>query len=121
MTRFKVGAAYTRADLYKLLDVPEDKQHGAWNRGYREWAGEMFIFATVGVGTTSGFDYQNALHPDGSMTWVGVKSSHLGQAQIKAILDPQHPTHLFVRESRICLIRCVVVRTLLTGGAENAA
>ncbi len=70
MAEFDVGTAYTRADIYELLVVPEEKQGGAWNRGYREWDGEMFIFATVGVGTTSGFDYLNALHPDGSMTWT---------------------------------------------------
>ena len=61
MAEFAVGAAYTRADIYELLEVPEEKQGGAWNRGYREWAGQMFVFATVGVGTTSGFDYPNAL------------------------------------------------------------
>jgi 5-methylcytosine-specific restriction protein A len=56
MVESAVGADYTRADIYELLDVPEEKQGGAWNRGYREWVGEMFIFATVGVGMTSGFD-----------------------------------------------------------------
>ena len=55
MAEFDVGTAYTRADIYELLHVLEDKRHGAWNRGHREWDGEMFIFATVGVGTTSGF------------------------------------------------------------------
>ncbi len=55
----------------------EGKRDGAWNRGYREWNGEMFIFANVGAGTTSGFDYPNALHPDGSLTWTGVGSSAL--------------------------------------------
>ncbi len=79
MAEFDVGAAFTRADIYELIHVPEEKRHGAWNRGHREWEGEMFIFATVGVGTTSGFDYPNALHPDGSMTWTGVGSSHSGQ------------------------------------------
>ncbi len=45
MAEFTAGAAYRRADIYELLGVPELKQDGAWNRGYREWDGEMFIFA----------------------------------------------------------------------------
>jgi hypothetical protein len=99
MAKFEVGKAYTRADIYELLKVSEEKQGGAWNRGYREWDGEMFIFATAGVGTTSGFDYPNALLPDGSMTWTGVGSSHSGQRQIQAILDVDCVTHVFARES----------------------
>jgi hypothetical protein len=99
MFKFEVGRDYTRTDIYDLLGVPQDKRHGAWNRGYREWAGEMFIFATVGVGTTSGFDYDNALHADGSMTWTGVASSHVDQPQVQAILDLARVTHVFVRES----------------------
>jgi hypothetical protein len=87
MSRFKIGDAYTRADLYELIAVPEEKQGGAWNTGYREWSGEMYIFATVGAGTTSGFDYPNEIHPDESMTWTGVDASHSGQKQIQAILD----------------------------------
>ena len=43
MAEFDVGTAYTRADIYELLHVLEDKRHGAWNRGHREWDGEMFI------------------------------------------------------------------------------
>ena len=73
MAEPEIGRAYTRADIYELLNVPEKKRDGAWNRGYREWGGEMFVFATGGVGTTSGFDYPNALHSDGSMTWTGVR------------------------------------------------
>jgi 5-methylcytosine-specific restriction protein A len=99
MAKFDIGTAYTRADIYELLDVPEEKRHGAWNTGYREWDGEMFIFATVGADTTSGFDYPNALHPDGSMTWTGVGSSHSGQGQIQAILNVGHTTHILVREA----------------------
>jgi hypothetical protein len=99
MAEFDIGAAYTRADIYELLGVPEEKRHGAWNTGYREWNGEMFIFATVGAGTTSGFDYPNASHPDGSMTWTGIGSSHSGQRQIQAILNIGHTTHIFVREA----------------------
>jgi len=72
MAVFDVGRAYSRVDIYDLLDVPEEKQDGAWNRGYREWDGEMFIFATVGVGTTSGFDYPNALHPDDDLDRRGI-------------------------------------------------
>lgn len=69
-TRLKVGSAYTRDDIYERLGVPETKRGGAWNRGYREWHGDMFIFVTVGVGTTSGFDYPNAIQEDGSMVWT---------------------------------------------------
>lgn len=99
MSEFKVGAAYARADLYKLLTVAEERQGGAWNRGYREWNGDMFIFATVGAGTTSGFNYPNELQPDGSMIWTGVDASHSGQKQIQAILDSGLVTHVFVREA----------------------
>ena len=59
----------------------------------------MYIFATVGVATTSGFDYANQLYADGSMTWTGESASHSGQSQIAAILDPAQVTHVFVRHA----------------------
>jgi 5-methylcytosine-specific restriction protein A len=58
---------------------------------------EAFIFATVGVGTTSGFDYQNAINDDGSMTWTGVDTSHTGQPQVARIAIRAIPTHVLVR------------------------
>jgi 5-methylcytosine-specific restriction protein A len=99
MATFTVGAAYTRDQICDLLMVPEERRGGAWNRGYRDWAGEMFIFATLGVGTTSGFSYPNALQPDGSLMWTGVATSHSGQRQLQAILAGGRATHVFVRRS----------------------
>ena len=99
MRIFEIGKSYTRRDIYALLQVPEHRQHGSWNRGYCGWQGDMFIFATVGVSTTSGFDYPNALHADGSMTWTGVDQSHPGQPQIQSILDVSSTTHVFVRSA----------------------
>jgi hypothetical protein len=56
---FKENAEYSKKDIYNLLDVPLEKQRGAWDTGYREYGGDIFIFANVGVPGRTGHDYDN--------------------------------------------------------------
>ena len=41
---FEINKPYTKKDIYSLLSVPLEKQKGAWDTGYREHEGNVFIF-----------------------------------------------------------------------------
>jgi 5-methylcytosine-specific restriction protein A len=57
--RFRVGVQYTRNDIYRLLDVPQDRQGGNWHTGYHRYNDESLIFANVGGAGRTGHDYPN--------------------------------------------------------------
>lgn len=42
---FIVGKTYSKNDIYEILDVPMQRRKGAWDTGYREYEGDVFIFS----------------------------------------------------------------------------
>ena len=86
---FTVGKAYTKKDIYGILNVPQHRRNGAWDTGYREYEGNIFIFANVGVPGRTGHDYNN--YWDGELFfWEAKTTSNLSQPLIKRMLSPEH-------------------------------
>ena len=73
---FDVGNKYTRADVYELLNVPEDRRRGNWETGYTRWGDDLFIFSTVGSAATGGFDYDNHWEGD-QFVWYAKSGTNL--------------------------------------------
>ncbi|MCH5719843.1 HNH endonuclease [Niabella hibiscisoli] len=92
---FEIGNKYTKRDIYKILDVPPERQRGAWDKGYREYEGNYFIFSNVGIPGRTGHDYNN--YWDGDLfVWEGATTSHLKQPQIDAMLHPAEEQKIFL-------------------------
>jgi 5-methylcytosine-specific restriction protein A len=94
---FTVGTGYTRNDIYRICDVPIEKQKGNWNTGYTNYGGDWFIFCNVGVAGRTGHDYQNRFIGD-DLIWYGKNHSHVGQGSIKTLLDLNSNVYIFYRE-----------------------
>ena len=93
---FKVGEKYTRADVYRICEVPLEKQKGEWLTGYREYGGRYFIFCTVGAAGRTGDDHGNRLIDEG-LLWHGKSKSHLGQKSIINLLAAGSEVFVFYR------------------------
>jgi 5-methylcytosine-specific restriction enzyme A len=95
---FNVGQSYTKNEIYKILDVPIQRRKGAWDTGYREYEGNIFIFSNVGVPGRTGHDYDN--YWDGELfVWQAKTASNINQPLIRKMLNPE-PTQqnfLFTR------------------------
>jgi hypothetical protein len=94
---FQTNEQYTKKEIYKILKVPLRAQKGAWNTGYREYKGAIFIFANIGVAGRTGHDYDNHWQgPD--LTWYAKTTARLHQALIQKMLDPQTTVYIFTRD-----------------------
>lgn len=92
---FEIGNKYTKWDIYKILNVPSERQRGSWDKGYREYEGNYFIFSNVGIPGRTGHDYNN--YWDGDLfVWEGAIKSHVRQPQIKAMLHPNEGNNIFL-------------------------
>lgn len=92
---FAVGKTYTKKDIYKELQVPPQRQKGAWDTGYREYDGNIFIFSNIGVPGRTGHDYDN--YWDGELfVWQGKTTSHINQPLIKKMIDPALGQKIFL-------------------------
>jgi hypothetical protein len=91
-SRFSVGGRYTKADIYRILQVPPERQRGAWDTGYREFNGDVFVFANVGIAGRTGHDYENrwVVNDRGGedLLWQGKTSSSLRQPLVQQLLKP---------------------------------
>lgn len=90
--------AYSRKDLFVLLELPGDTKGGNWFTGYQSYKGEHFIFANVGVPGRTGHDYDNKWVADDQFRWFGKTNSTREQPQISAMLSGNEPVLLFWRE-----------------------
>lgn len=94
---FFVGESYTKADIYRICEVPEAKQKGNWNTGYTQYEGDWFLFCGVGAPGRTGHDYGNHFVGD-DLVWFGKTASHLGQESIRSLLNPEGNIYVFYRE-----------------------
>lgn len=93
---FVVGEKYTRADVYRICEVPLGKQKGEWLTGYRVYEGRYFIFCTVGGAGRTGDDHGNHFI-DEDLLWHGKSKSHVGQKSIINLLATSSEVFVFYR------------------------
>lgn len=92
-----VGNQYSRADIYKALDVPAAQRRGNWETGYNQFNGEYFVFVNVETPGRTGHNYNDAWQADGSLFWHGKLNSHVNQPGIKRMLADTTSCHFFTR------------------------
>ena len=85
---FTKNKLYSKEDIYKKLDVPNEQQKGKWNKGYCKHNNEWFIFANVdqvgyGFGEKEEFDYNNSIEVNGDMNWEATNNSNLSWDSIQ--------------------------------------
>jgi len=56
---FRIGQAYSRKDIYRILKVPIERQKGNWETGYHFYNNDWFIFANINTSGRTGHDYKN--------------------------------------------------------------
>lgn len=93
---FTIGTKYTRKDIYEILNVPENRQKGAWNTGYREYEGSIYIFVNVNTPGREGTDHNNKWEGD-ILHWNAKAASDIHQKTIRELMDPAITKHVFTR------------------------
>ncbi|MEP4094588.1 DUF3427 domain-containing protein [Reichenbachiella sp.] len=95
---FTIDAKYSKNDIYKILNVPKEKRKGAWDTGYREFEGDIYIFANIGIAGRTGHDYTNFWDGD-LFYWQAKERSKVNQPLIQNILNPNREgvIHVFTR------------------------
>ena len=95
---FEPDKLYTKNDIYEILSVPIEKQKGAWDTGYREYEGNIYIFANVGIPGRTGSDYNNLWDGD-LFHWEAKTNSNINQPLIRKMIadNPSYDIHLFTR------------------------
>ncbi|MEX6691014.1 hypothetical protein QTN47_26130 [Danxiaibacter flavus] len=92
---FVKGQFYTKHDIYKVLNVPSEKQRGAWDKGYRSYEGNIFIFSNIGIPGRTGHDYNN--YWEGELfIWEATHQSHINQPQIRRMINPPLGQKIFL-------------------------
>ncbi len=92
---FVLGQLYTKRDIYKILNVPSQKQRGEWDKGYRSYEGNIFIFSNINIPGRTGHDYNN--YWDGDLfVWEATNQSHLNQPQIIRMVSPPPGQKIFL-------------------------
>jgi 5-methylcytosine-specific restriction protein A len=95
---YKVGNKYTRADIYKILDIPESKKKGDWQNGYHRHENDYYVFCNIGVAGRTGHDYDYDNHWDGDkLIWFGKNKSHFKQNTIENLLSDEYRVFVFYR------------------------
>ncbi|WP_224995041.1 DUF3427 domain-containing protein [Cesiribacter sp. SM1] len=94
---FKIGATYTKKEIYHILNVPKELQRGAWDTGYRKYENDVFIFSNIGVAGRTGHDYDNYWNGD-ELVWYGKSQSRLNHQSIQELLYPSGNVYLFTRK-----------------------
>ena len=93
---FTIGSQYSKNDIYSILSVPVNQRKGAWDTGYREYNGDIFVFANVGMPGRTGHDYSN--YWDGDLLhWEAKTNSSPYQPLIRRILEEKNVIRIFTR------------------------
>lgn len=96
MSLFTVRETYSKKDIYAILNVPKEKQGGAWNTGYTRYNKDYYIFANIGVAGRTGHDYPNEII-NNNLNWYGKNKSHINQDTIKNMISGKFNVHIFYR------------------------
>lgn len=92
---FVVDQSYSKRDIYEVLGVPIEKRRGEWDKGYRIYEGDVFIFANVGVPGRTGHSYNNYWEGD-QLVWEATRRSHIAQPQIQRMINPLGNQRIFL-------------------------
>ena len=90
---FIVEREYTKKDIYKIVDVPKDRQKGHWNNGSCCYNEDVFIFANVGSSGQNGIDHGNYWDKN-NFVWFGVAKSNQNYKIIKKIKLNESNVHI---------------------------
>lgn len=93
---FVTGQYYTRADIYRILNLPEEKRGGDWNTGYHKNEDIWFIFAAIGTTGRTGHDYGNYWSGN-SLVWRGRNGSSLKHKTIQDLIRKDSVVLIFTR------------------------
>lgn len=97
---FIVDQEYSKNDIYKILEVPQQSQKGSWDTGYRSYNDEIFIFANIRTAGRTGVDHGNYWENE-SLVWFGKSTSHPKQELIRKMISNEVNVHLFTRDDSI--------------------
>lgn len=97
---FKLGHAYTKADIYLMLGVPAFQQGGNWNTGYHSYKGDWYFFCNIGVPGRTAHDYPNYFLGDAFISHAkrGIKEE---SNSIKELKSEQSKKYIFYREDNL--------------------
>lgn len=95
---FVIGAKYTGSDIYKILEIPADKQGADWNNGYHREGNDYFIFCNIDTSGRTGHNYSNYWRGD-TLVWSGKTNSHFEQESIKKLLSSDYRKFIFYRKA----------------------
>ena len=98
---FSHNKIYSKEDIYKFFNVPEDQQKGKWHNGYCEHNGDWFIFANIGqtghgFNLNNEFDYNNSLDKFGDLNWEAINNSKLSWDSIQKLKSSS--PYIFIRK-----------------------
>lgn len=92
---FTVDQTYTKKQIYELLKVPTERRKGNWDTGYREYDGDFYIFANIGIPGRTGHDYTN--YWDGDLLhWEAKAGSHTAMPSIRKLLSGDLNQRVFI-------------------------
>ncbi|PDP66542.1 hypothetical protein CLI78_04125 [Porphyromonas gingivalis] len=96
---FTINKEYTKKDIYRIFQVPESRQKGAWDTGYRLYERAFFIFANIGASRRTGHNYSNSWldKEKQRLEWFGQTNSKLRQPKIQKLVSGEYPVHIFTR------------------------
>lgn len=83
---FIINDTYNKKEIYKALNVPQERQKGAWNTGYLQYEGDYFIFANIGIPGRTGHDYSNYWDGD-LLCWEGKPDTHVNMPSIQNLIN----------------------------------
>src|SRR5699024_2027348 len=95
---FKIGELYSRNDVYTILSVPEERQGGIWNTGYREYEDDFYVFSTIEGPGSTGHNYDNKFIGD-DLLWYTKNSHSLKTKTIQEMLNREKNIYVFTREN----------------------
>ncbi|MBY0204673.1 DUF3427 domain-containing protein [Paenibacillus cucumis Kampfer et al. 2016] len=95
---FIVGNKYSRKDVYKIVEVPKEKQGGNWNTGYTKFKDDLYIFSNINSAGRTGHDYNNKFLGD-YFQWFSKGTHGINSATLKYILNPKGNIYIFTRNS----------------------
>lgn len=93
---FQIGRQYSRRDIFDELGLLPHPTGGNWFTGYVNHKDIFYVFSNVGSPGRTGHNYGNAW--EGSrLRWYAKTNTHIAQPQIRHLLDPKTPVHVFWR------------------------
>ena len=107
MNPFKINKEYKKQDIYKIVNVPKNRQGGSWRKGHHNYKVKdkedlHFIFANIdmpGHGLDDKeFDYKNKITDSGEFEWV--TQADISQNNPIMISLLENKTHIFIRTSK---------------------